>query len=140
MTEDLTAAAARLVEVLAAENAALAAVDLPRAGAMLAAKTSAAEAFVAAHAALRGASQATSHGTSHGAWSGARPVVLERLRDLVEENQRLLDIAIKVQGRVLGVIARALPRALRDPATTRYGAQGRVAPARPSAFAISARA
>src|ERR1035441_5457392 len=104
MTEDLTAAAVRLTEVLAAENAALAAVDLPRAGAMLAEKTRAADAFVAARAA------------SHGALSGARPAMLERLRDLVEENQRLLDVAIKVQGRVIGIIARALPRALRDPA------------------------
>jgi hypothetical protein len=128
MTEDLTAAAVRLTEVLAAENAALAAVDLPRAGAMLAEKARAADAFVAAQAA------------SHGALSGARPVTLERLRDLVEENQRLLDVAIKVQGRVIGIIARALPRTLRDPAATRYGAQGRVAPARLSAFAISARA
>jgi hypothetical protein len=136
MTEDFTAAADRLAEVLAAENAALAAVDLRRAGAMLAEKTSAAAAFVAAKAARHKAS----HGASHGAWSSARPVALERLHDLVEENQRLLDIAIKVQGRVLGVIARALPRALHDPAASRYGAQGRVAPARPSAFAISARA
>ena len=95
---------------------------------MLAEKTRAADAFVAAQAA------------SHGALSGARPAMFERLRDLVEENQRLLDVAIKVQGRVIGIIARALPRALRDPAGTRYGAQGRAAPARLSAFAISARA
>ncbi len=140
MTEDLATAADRLAEVLAAENAALVAVDLARAGAMLADKTSAAAAFVAAQAASHGVSYGGSHGTSNGNRSGTRPVALERLQDLVTENQRLLDIAIKVQGRVLGVIARALPRALRDPAATRYGAQGRMASARPSAFAISASA
>ena len=45
-----------------------------------------------------------------------------------------------VQGRVIGIIARAVSRALRDPAATRYGAQGRTAPTRLSAVAISARA
>ena len=128
MTEDLAAAAVRLAEVLAAENAALAALDLPRAGAMLAAKTRAADAFVAAQQAFRGP------------FPGAGAVAPVRLRALAAENQRLLERAITVQGRVIGIIARALPRALRDPAATRYGAQGRVAPARLSAFAISARA
>ena len=83
MTEDFTAAADRLAEVLAAENAALAAVDLRRAGAMLAEKTSAAAAFVAAKAAHHKASHRATHGASHGAWSSARPVALERLHDLV---------------------------------------------------------
>jgi hypothetical protein len=126
MTEDLATAAARLSEVLAAENAALAALDLPRAGAMLAEKNRAAEAFVAAGRANPGSLAGT--GT---------PV---RLRVLVAENQRLLQHAITVQGRVIGIIARAVSRALRDPVATRYGAQGRAAPARLSGVAISARA
>jgi len=128
MTEDLATAAARLTEILAAENAALAALDLPRAGAMLAEKTRAAEAFVAAGRANRGSLAGTGAGA---------PV---RLRALVAENQRLLQQAITVQGRVIGIIARAVSRALRDPVATRYGAQGRAAPARLSAVAISARA
>jgi hypothetical protein len=132
MTEDLVTAAGRLAEVLAAENAALAALDLPRAGAMLAAKTRAADAFVAAHG--------MSHGASQGVSPGAGTAPPQRLRALLHENQRLLEHAITVQGRVIGVIARALPRALRDPVATRYGAQGRAAPARLSAVAVSARA
>jgi len=128
MTENLAAAAARLAEVLTAENAALAALDLPRAGAMLAAKTRAADAFVTAQLAC------------HGPFPGAGGVTPARLRALAAENQQLLERAITVQGRVIGIIARALPRALRDPAATRYGAHGRAAPMRLSAVAVSARA
>ncbi len=113
--------------MLAAENAALAALDLPRPGTMLAAKTCAADAVVAAHRALNGGTPGLNVATS-------------RLRSLVEENQRLLANAITIQGRVIGIIARALPRALRDPAATRYGAHGRATPARMSAVALSARA
>jgi hypothetical protein len=127
MTEDLATAAAHLAEVLAAENAALVALDLPRAGAMLAEKSRAADAFVAAHTRSRGSPGAGADASVH-------------LRSLVEENQLLLETAIKVQGRVIGIIARALPRALRDPSTTRYGAQGRMASARPVAVAVFARA
>jgi hypothetical protein len=128
MTEDLATAAARLAEVLAAENAALSALDLPRAGAMLAEKTRAADAFVAAEQASRGTISTV---------GAAAPA---RLRTLAAENQRLLQQAMTVQGRVIGVIARAVSRASRDPVATRYGAQGRAAPTRLSAVAISARA
>ena len=127
MTEDLAAATVRLVEVLAAENAALAALDLPRPGATLAAKTCAADAFVAVHRALNGGTPGPKGAAS-------------RLRAPVEENQRLLANAITIQGRVIGIIGRALPRALRDPAATRYGAHGRATPARMAAVAVSARA
>ena len=132
MTDDFTTAADRLAEVLATENAALAELDLPRAGAMLAAKTTAADAFVAAHAAFQRDPQ--------GAVPGTRLLGLERLRALVEEYQLRLATAIKVQSRVIGIIARALPRAMHDPAASRYGAQGRTTYARPTAFAVSARA
>jgi hypothetical protein len=91
---------------------------------MLAAKLRAADAFVTAYAAA----------------PALGAIALHRLRALVAENQRLLETAIKVQGRVIGVIARALPRAVRDPAAMRYGAHGRAAVMRPSAFAISSRA
>jgi len=128
MTEHLATASARLAEVLEAENAALAALDLPRAGAMLAEKTRAADALVAAQHASRGNISTV---------SAAAPA---RLRALAAENQRLLQQAMTVQGRVIGIIARAVSRALRDPAATRYGAHGRAAPTRLSAVAISARA
>jgi hypothetical protein len=128
MTEDLASAVAHLAEVLTAENAALAALDLPRAGAMVAEKTRAADAFVAAERASRGTSSAV---------DTAAPA---HLRTLVAENQRLLQHAITVQGRVIGTVVRAVSRVLRDPIGTRYGAQGRAAPTRLSAVAISARA
>jgi hypothetical protein len=128
MTEDLATAAARLADVLAAENAALASMDLSRAGAMVDEKTRAADSFVAAHQASR------RNGATEGVAAPAR------LRTLVAENQRLLQQAMTVQGRVIGLIARAVSRSMRDPVATRYGAQGRTAPARLSAVAISARA
>jgi hypothetical protein len=134
MIEDLATAADRLAEVLATENAALAALDLPRAGAMLAAKTHATDAFLAAHH----ANHAGRAGPASSRGAGAATMV--RLRALIEANQRLLAHAIAVQGRVIGIIARALPRALRDPTATRYGAQGRAAPVRLAAVAVSARA
>jgi len=128
MTEDLATAAARLADILAAENAALIALDLPRAGAMLAAKAKAVDAFAAARVNTGRASR------------GVGTAAAERLRALAEENQRLLENAITVQGRVIGIVARALRRALSDPVATRYGAQGRTALARPTALAVSARA
>ncbi len=128
MTDDFFAAAARLAEVLAAENAALAALDLPRAGALLAEKTRAADAFVAAGRASRGRLPGTGEVT---------PV---RLRALAAENQLLLQRTIAAQGRVIGIIARAVSRAVRDPAASRYGAHGRAAPTRLAAVAVSARA
>jgi len=128
MTDALADAAARLAEVLTAENAALAALDLPRAGAMLAEKTRAADAFVAAQQAF------------HGKMPNADAATPMRLRALAAENQVLLQRAITAQGRVIGVIARAVSRATRDPVTTRYGAHGRAAPTRLSAVAVSARA
>jgi hypothetical protein len=128
MIDALADAAARLAEVLAAENEALAALDLPRAGAMLGEKTRAADAFVAARQ------------TFHGTLPDTGAAAPARLRALAVENRLLLERAITAQGRVIGVIARAVSRAMRDPVTTRYGAQGRAAPARLSAVAISARA
>jgi uncharacterized protein YcfJ len=124
MNDEFALATTSLAEVLVAENAALTALDLPRAGAMLAAKTRAADAFVAARAVA-----------PNSVASAPR-----ELCALVEENQRLLETAIKVQGRVIGIIAGAVRGALRDPAAMRYGAQGRAAAVRPRALAISARA
>lgn len=123
MTENVADAAAELAAILQAENAALAALDLRRAGAMVSMKTHAAEAFLAARAA------SGNTGNAGG----------DRLAGLVEENRRLLRRAIAVQGRVIEVIARAVPRALHQAAPC-YGAQGRARTARPPALAVSARA
>jgi hypothetical protein len=116
-------AAERLAAVLARENAALSASDLPRAAGMLAEKQAAAEALLASLA------------------GGAAPPVLHArlLHDLAGENRRRLEHAIAVQGRIIGLIARALRSAAPPP--PRYGATGVLAnAARPTAFAVSARA
>ncbi len=121
MTHDLNDAAERLAGVLTLENAALGALDLRRAAGMLAEKQQAAAAFVAAQSG-----------------AGAPPTELaRRLRDLVGENSRNLEHAIVVQRRVVGIIARAIRAAAPAP---RYGATGAMAPARPAAFTLSARA
>jgi len=120
--QDPIEAAERLAAVLARENAALAALDFRRAGTMLAEKQEAAEGLLAA---LAG--------------GGAPPPLHARLlRDLAGENRRRLEHAIAVQGRIIGLIARALRSAA--PPAPRYGATGALAAARTSPVALSARA
>ncbi len=123
MSETITGAAARLVELLTQENAALAALDLPRAAAMLAAKQDAIARLAAAQdVADRAALQA----------------LASQLQALATANGALLERAIAVQSRVIGVVASAIPRAVNAP---RYGARGGIAQAgRPAAFALAARA
>jgi hypothetical protein len=105
MTNDLITAGTRLADTLESENAALAALDLPR-------------------AAVR-----TAPVPSEAAQRMAR-----RLQGLAMENKRLLERAIAVQGRVIGVVARAATAAT-EPAG--YGpARGR----RPAPMALVARA
>jgi hypothetical protein len=143
MTNDLAIATARLAEVLTAENEALAALDLPRAGAMLATKTQAADEFVAAQAVAAAASARVANGAVAGAFAGGAPRVAEasqeRLRVLVVENQRLLATALTVQRRVIGIIVNALPRAMQGTAP-RYGGGGRAVVPPMRAVTISARA
>lgn len=127
MTTDFFAAAAVLAETLAEENAALAALDLQRAAAMLPDKQRAAAAFVAVQ-------------TTHvvGSHRATAERLVRRLRSLVAENKALLERAIVVQGRVIGVIARAAAPAV---APSGYGARGRTCHAgRPAAYALSERA
>jgi hypothetical protein len=129
MNRPLVEAAVRLADVLARENAALAALDLSRAAAMLAEKQDAASVFALA-------------------WERAHPAgangveilsLARRLDTAVAENRRLLERGIAVQGRVLAVVARAVPSALAAEAP-RYGAGGRQ-PAPPRApLALSLRA
>lgn len=110
MRSEAMQAAEGLVEVLARENAALAAMDLPSATALVEAKRAAAEAFVSAQA------KAATTGVV------AVPEVVRRLRELAAENRLLLERAMAVQQRVLAIIAEAAPRASAQ--APRYGAAG----------------
>lgn len=127
MSMDAMRAAEGLAELLARENAALAAMDLPSATALVEAKRAAADAFVAAQA------KAVSTGAV------AVPDVVRRLGELAAENRLLLERAMAVQQRVLAIIAEAAPRA--SVVAPRYGAAGGLVGARtalPVAIAASA--
>ena len=123
MSADLLAAMQRLADTLAAENAALSALDLPGAGGLLARKQ-------AAYAELTAARQGA-------APSPALRSAASRLLDLAEENRALLERAIAVQGQVLGVLARAARACGPAP---RYGRSGGYAANPASSWAFSARA
>lgn len=132
----LIAAATRLADTLAQENAALAALDMPRAVAMLPAKLAATEAFTAAQAALHAAPRRPP-------LSPARlreaAVLTRALVAAAHENRRLLARAIAVQGRVISIIARAARAAAAPPVG--YGAAGTLLQTtRPAAVALTARA
>jgi hypothetical protein len=104
VTPELIAAAVHLADTLAHENHALAALDLPRAAGLLDEKTRAMDGFVAAQAMLeRGARGALASDQGREAEQLAG-----RLRDLALENRRLLEHAIAVQGRVIGLVAHAV--------------------------------
>jgi hypothetical protein len=127
MTMDAMRAAEGLAELLARENAALAAMDLPSATALVEAKRAAADAFVAAQA------KAVSSGAV------TVPDVVRRLGELAAENRLLLERAMAVQQRVLAIIAEAAPRV--SAVAPRYGAAGGLVGARtalPVAIAASA--
>lgn len=127
MSQELIAAARLLGAMLAEENAALTALDLPRAGSMLPNKERAVTGFLKACDAER---TATLNAT-------IAPLA-QRLQSLSEENRALLERAIAVQGRVIGMVVRAAaPRV----APSGYSAQGTPGHhARPTAFALCARA
>ena len=124
MNELMIAAATRLADILARENAALHAMDLPAATALVAEKSTALAALATA---------------LHTDAPVLPSPLVARLRDLAAENQRLLETALTVQGRVLGVIARAAAQQAQR-GGPRYGMGGGMAAARPAAIAISARA
>jgi flagellar biosynthesis/type III secretory pathway chaperone len=127
MNNDLIAAGSLLADILIEENAALVALDLPRAVAMLPDKQRIATDFITAQAAPIPAAQRE-----------VAERLGERLRTLAQDNRALLERAIAVQGRVIGVIVRAAAPAV---APSGYGAHGKPSHAgRPVAFALSARA
>ena len=100
----------RLSALLIEENAALEAMDFARAGGLLAPKHAAADALAAA-------------------WRAAdpTPAVNEKMRNLgllAEENRQLLKRAMRVQRRVLDLVAKA---ARTPPPNARYGSGGKLA-------------
>jgi hypothetical protein len=121
MSDDMMTAGHSLAETLQAENAALANLDLPRAGAMLARKQRALADLAAAQALKTTPRDAAER-------------MARRLQGLAMENKRLLERAIAVQGRVIGVVAQAATESM---APAGYGATHG---ARPASFALLAKA
>jgi hypothetical protein len=127
MSREVITAAGVLADLLMAENAALTALDLPRAAAMLGDKQRAAAGFVA----VQDSPIVAAH-------REAAERLAQHLRSLAAENRMLLERAIAVQGRVIGVIARAAASVV---APSGYGARGRSChTGRPAAYALAARA
>ena len=113
----------RLSALLAEENAALEAMDFARAGGRLAAKHAAADALAAA-------------------WRAADPGLMigEKMHDLgklAEDNRLLLKRAMRVQSRVLDLVAKAARSASQ---LNRYGAGGKPASRLSEAHTFKARA
>ncbi len=127
MTQDLVDAANRLAEVLVRENAALERLDFAAAVALGQAK----------EAALLGVTR----GRSATPTVDRTPTLLalgRHMNALVAENRALLERAIAVQTRVVGIIVRA---AAPPPAVGRYASSGfKSPPRRAAAMALSARA
>ncbi len=112
-----------MAAVLERENAALRVMDLPGAAALYPHKDAAATA-------LKAAQSESDDGMSAALDTEQRRLareLAERLRDLIEENRRLLGQAIHVQGQVLGTIARAVAMSTPRAQPARYGASGALA-------------
>lgn len=121
MSTDLVDAAEYLAETLTQENSALAALDLKRAGTMLAVKERAVAAFTVA---LTGAPLAEAD----------RPWA-SRLQSLTDENKVLLERAMAAQGRVMAVFAQAVAQP-----SGYCGTRARASAERPIPFALAAQA
>ena len=129
MTQDIVAATNELAEILVIENAALTAMDLVAAGRMLECKQAAAAAFTAAQRHAMAARSTVD--------VKALRIAATRLQKVTEENRRLLERAIGVQNRVLGIMATAARKV--DP-TPRYARSGVYAKRPTSSWALSASA
>jgi hypothetical protein len=119
VTPPETDAAAALIEVLQAENAALEAMDLERAAALLGAKQAATAALAAAPC--------------------ADAAAVAEIRALAERNRTLLERGMAVQGRLIGMVAQAARQA-NAAESTGYGASGTPRGARMPAITLAARA
>lgn len=116
MGSDPLAAAGRLADVLAAENAALSALDLTGAAALLPAKERAVAELTRALGGFRPSPED----------DPAREVAA-RLDGLARENRRLLERALRAQEQVIATLARAARQAGTREAP-RYGRRGSLAP------------
>lgn len=133
MIQALLNAGQSLAEALREENEALAKLDLSRAATLATAKLQASDAFAAAY----GAATRTGS-TAQGNLRQAAETLALRLRNLTDENRRLLERAIALQSRVIETIAGAALPASR-PAT--YGGMGyRAMPRQTPSLALAARA
>ena len=122
MSDRTAANAERLAAVLAEENAALAAFDLAKAASLVPAKREATERLL------------------HDTTASADPLLraaLSRLRELAEENRRLLLRAMTAQRRVMELVAQA---AARPRPASRYAADGTHATGRTAPLALLAQA
>ena len=113
MTRDQQHAIAQLMAVLAEENAALAALDYRRVGDFVDRKRMALDALNAASPPSSDQAPVNQDPVRH--------ALAVRLKQLVEENRELLRRAIKVQNRIMGVVASAARQAQ---APAGYGARG----------------
>ena len=123
MSESLTEAAGRLAAILRVENAALTSLDFARAGTLLAAKHAAADALAVAF-------QASARETA------ALPALRE-LSGLADQNRLLLQRAMRVQRRVLDLVARAARGGVKP---ARYGATGKMTSEQAAPRSLAARA
>ncbi len=123
MDHDPIAAADALTDVLSRENAALAVVDMLGATGLFAEKQAATEALLRARAGLATLNPAR--------WDAARAAIA-RLDEAGTRNRELLARAIRVQGRVVALLARAAP-----PQRATYG-MSRPATAAPVAMSLRA--
>jgi len=116
--------ARRLADLLARENDALRAMDLPRAGALLTEKSAAIAELAAFGEPAAGSSDP------------ALIAAARRLDALARENRQLLRRGIAAQQRVIGIVVRAATGAAED---ARYGTKGS-RPRLTGAMALSTRA
>ncbi len=112
MNRTLITAAVALARTLTEENDALRRLDIARAVALFARKEAETRRFVAAQPEL--------HALPPDQLSLARQIAA-RLADAGDENKRLLERAIAVQGQVIATLLRALPQSHLAP---RYGVAG----------------
>lgn len=127
MTLGLTDAVGTLAEVLARENEALRRLDFAAATALVPAKEAALRNVTKNPAPMRAAGR-----------DPALAALGSRVNQLVADNRKLLERAIAVQTRVVGIVARA---ASPSPRAAQYAASGfKSQTRRTSAVALSARA
>ena len=126
MIDALIETAGRLCDVLAAENAALEALDLPAAGALAGDKGKATAALQATFLAVSQAGLKTDGDAEDAALRAAA----ERLDQLTKANTVLIERGLELQMRLMRTIARAVPLARAADAPV-YQANGSQLPPRP---------